>query len=181
MLLEVARLVKMARAKAPDRLGSPGLPLGGKAPRVDFSERDNVHDGTAEGVLRGYGDSKKHYDVYQSYVPIGDMPSPVVVEDQDYAEHMAQYHGWRAKEQCPFADEDGEGCELAANGPDEGWREEMRSGSGSFPAPTVVVPLGGKPQLADGNHRVKHWSGGNYTHYPAWVLHERPAPRAKKR
>jgi hypothetical protein len=129
----------------PDRYG------GAKVPDVDFDSRDLQDSGkrvTEATILKDYGPKNGKAVVYQATVPMSDIPSPILAEEQDdeYA--------------------DGEGYD---------WSEY--TGRSTFPPVKLGVSPEGKIHIIDGNHRLKWWEDNNYTHAPAWVIDERPGVR----
>jgi hypothetical protein len=125
------------------------LPRDAKVPDVRWQEQD-LQD-TAKmvdekSIAKDYGPRKKGvpFSVYQSYIPMEDMPTPRIVEEEEEDPELRNF----------------------------GWREDYVPFRSSPPIKVRITPEG-KLEILDGAHRTALWEDMNMTHAPAWVVDER--------
>lgn len=158
------------------RIGTAEPPRGAKVPDVDPFKRDLQDSSgrpTAESIERDYGTPGAKYDVYSAYVPLSDLPTPVLAERVEYDEalkaHRARLRNAQDDEEYEEAEQ-----EFRDEWPNEGdtysWKEFHRRGT--FPAPKILVHADGKMEIKDGNHRLTYFDEAGYTHALVWVLQE---------
>lgn len=132
--------------------------LEGDAPDVNWYDRDLQDSGkvTRESILATYGNPKAKTVpvVYQRYIDLNDLDEKLVEEEDADDVDPAGYD----------------------------WSEFDRRGT--FPPIKVDVGADSKPNIIDGNHRVRFWRETGFEYAPAWVLDYREssgAQRKKKR
>jgi hypothetical protein len=125
------------------------VPRRSNVPDVDWEEQDlqdSAKKVTAETIAKDYGPKRKgaKFSVYQSHIPMEDLPSAKIVEEED----------------PEFAGSD--------------WRENYQGLTRNTTPPIKVrVTPKGETEILDGNHRAQLWSEADRTHAPAWVIDER--------
>lgn len=169
------------------RIGVAELPsqwAGARAPDVDQWARDLMDHWsrvTPDTLRADYGDGHDPatLDVYFAYVPVEQVPRPVLAEVEGNAAERQRC--LREAASAYAEDEDDEAYEAAERECDDLYPEdggydwsELQAG-GAPPPPKLWVDAKGRVTIVDGNHRLTFWgSQGRYTHYPVWVLQERP-------
>lgn len=128
---------------------APDDPPGGSRPPVDWSARDLQDSGavTEESIRKDYN-APKSAAVYRAWVPMEEVPTPVLAEEDD------EYGG-----------------EVTYD-----W-SEIQSHRGNFPPVKLRITPEGKTEILDGNHRIKAWEEQSRMVIPAWIIDERKGAR----
>lgn len=155
------------------------LPYGAKVPSVSWTERDLQDTGTRvtpETILRDYGDGDTEARVYQRWVPIEDMPTPILAEEENAAPARSRFH------QEPLPGEEAEDLDADLDAGDDDslsydWSEY--SAHNTFPPVKLDVDRNGKLSIIDGNHRTRFFEEAGFDYVPAWVIDHRRATTAK--
>jgi hypothetical protein len=143
------RNVKPQVKHEPVGIHGDDVPRGSNVPDVDWQEQDlqdTAKNVTPESIAKDYGPKRKNakFSVYQSHIPMEDLPSAKIAEEED----------------AEFSDYD--------------WRENYQGLThGITPPIKVRVTPKGVMEILDGNHRARLWEDAGMTHAPAWVMDER--------
>jgi hypothetical protein len=162
------------RGPRPWRMGAEDLrdlDLGSrpKVPNIDPYRRD-LHDDRApsspEDILRNYHPGPGVFDVYLAWVPLVELPCPILVEEEQEG-----------------GDDDGDGY--------YDWTElQMGTRRGGIPAPKLFIDMKELPQegvwergemsYLDGNHRMRFFFDNDYVAVLLWVVQRVPAASARR-
>lgn len=145
------------------------LPYRAKVPNVSWTKQDNQDSGkvTPASIIKDYapGNYKAGEVVaYHGWIESSDMPSPVLVEEEDAREYEKTHHGDEGDDEDDFGP------------PTYSWDEySMRN---TFPPAKVLITHDGKLEILDGNHRLRFWEDAGYQYFPVWVVDARKGAQA---
>jgi hypothetical protein len=200
------------RGPRPWRIGAEDLQdldLGSrpKVPDIDPYREDLQDDhapASPEDILRTYNPGPGVFDVYLAWVPLSELPSPILVEEEDTLENRWECQKrlraeYRACCEAEGADEDLceeehdrnlEECLAEAEGGYDWTELQMGTRRGGYPAPKLYIDMKELPQegvwergemsYLDGNHRMRFFSDNDFAAVLLWVVQRVPAASARR-
>jgi hypothetical protein len=174
----------------------------GRAPDIDFrlqDLQDRDRRVTAETVRRDYGFgpawARERYRVYTAWVPLDEIPDPVLAEESHAEEthifcleraanemvdclERAGDDGEALKRCHENHERDVEACARVLEEERESYPWEDMRPNATFPPAKLLLDADGNVLILDGNHRLHFWREAGFTHAGAWVLQEPLRPGA---